>query len=310
MPAPIAIFAYNRPDHLAAVLRALTANEQAAQSRLFIFCDGPKPNSDETEILAARRVAHSAHGFLDVSVVEQEENRGLSASIMAGVGEICARFGRVIVLEDDVVPTPYFLGYANAALDAYRDREDVFSVGCHTFDAGYDLPETFFLNIPDCWGWAIWQRSWESFQSDGRALLDQIVARNAGHAFDMDGAYPYTQMLRDQVAGLNQSWAIRLYAHVFLNNKLVLYPRRSVTSNIGFDGSGTHGGTAKGYSAVRTADRPVVVSAVGMEESALAREAWKAALGDMATASIADVLKSRLGRVRRAIGPYVRRVLP
>ena len=45
-------------------------------------------------------------------------------------------------------------------------------------------------------------------------------------------------MLRDQIRGGNQSWAIRWYAYAFLQDKLVLYPGRSVTSNIGFDRSG------------------------------------------------------------------------
>jgi hypothetical protein len=313
VPAPIIVFAYNRPDHLAAVLAGLAANEGADRSKLFIFCDGPRTRKDEPKVLATRRVAQGASGFLDVSVIEQKKNRGLSASIMAGAGEICDRYGRAIVLEDDVVPTPYFLGYVNAALDRYRDQEDVFSIGCHTFDAGVDLPETFFLNIPDCWGWAIWQRSWQSFQPDGSALLAQIIEYGVSREFDVDGCYPYTRMLKEQVAGLNQSWAIQLYAHTFLSKKLVLYPRRSVTSNIGFDGSGTHGGVSSGYSRVRTADRPIAVSSIDMQESMLARDAWKAALGDMADTSkagIAGELRSRLGRLYRTLGPHKRKVLP
>jgi len=313
VPAPIIVFGYNRPNHLAKVLAALAANEGADQSKLFIFCDGPKSNKDKAAVIAARQVARSASGFLKVSVVEEKQNRGLSTSIMDGVGEICERYGSAIVLEDDVVPTPYFLGYLNAALDRYRDEEAIFSIGCHTFDAGVDLPDTFFLNIPDCWGWAIWQRSWKSFQQDGSALLEQIIERCASREFDVDGVYPYTQMLKDQIAGRNQSWAIRLYAHAFLSRKLVLYPRRSVTSNIGFDGSGTHGGEAKGYLSVRKADRPIAVSSIDMQESMLARDAWKAALSEMANASkvgIAGELRSRLGRLYHSLGPVVRKVLP
>lgn len=294
-------------------LDALAANEGADRSELFIFCDGAKSKKDEASVLAARDVAHRAAGFRNVSVIEQKENRGLSASIMAGVGEICGRYGHAIILEDDVVPTPYFLNYTNAALERYKDNQDVFSVGCHTFDAGHDLPETFFLNIPDCWGWAIWQRSWAAFNPDGSRLLNEILERKEEFHFDFDGVYPYTAMLKDQVAGRNQSWAVRLYAHTLLNNKLVLYPRHSMTSNIGFDGSGTHGGISSTYSKVRIADRPVVVSSIEIEESILAREAWKAALGEVAVSSPAGVagkIKSRLGRLHRRFGPYLRKALP
>ena len=313
MPAPIVIFAYNRADHLAQVLTALALNKEAIQSELFIFCDSAKSKKGERAVLAARQVARTASGFLDVSVIEQKENRGLSASIMSGVGEICERYGSAIVLEDDVVPTPYFLGYVNAALDKYKNEDKVFSIGCHTFDSGVDLPETFFINIPDCWGWAIWQRSWKLIETDGPVLLRQIIERGASHEFDIDGAYPYTQMLKEHVAGRNQSWAIRFYAHVFLNGKLVLYPRRSVTSNIGFDGSGTHGGQSSGYPSVRKADRPIAVSPIDMRESLLARKAWKAALGAMAKTSKSGIpgeIRAKLGRMYRTIGPKLRKVLP
>src|SRR5690606_5120794 len=38
----------------------------------------------------------------------------------------------------------------------------------------------------------------------------------------------------------NNSWAIRWYASVFLNNGLVLYPSKSLVENIGHDGTGVH----------------------------------------------------------------------
>lgn len=300
MPAPIIVFAYKRADHLAEVLAALAANEGANRSELFIFCDGAKSAKDKADVLAARSVAHGASGFLKISVIEQKENRGLSASILAGVGEICDRYGHAIVLEDDVVPTPYFLGYTNAALDRYKDNEHVFSVGCHTFDAGLDLPETFFLNVPDCWGWAIWQRSWTTFNPDGSRLLSEILKRKEASHFDFDGVYPYTTMLKDQVAGRNQSWAVRLYAHAFLTGKLVLYPKLSVTSNIGFDGTGTHGG-ANGYTPPRLTNSPISVLPITVEESAIARQAWKAALRVPPRPGLLRRLSAKTGRITRAI---------
>jgi hypothetical protein len=310
VPAPIIVFGYNRPNHLAKVLAALAANEGANQSKLFIFCDGPKSNKDKASVLAARQVARSASGFLNVSVVEQKQNRGLSTSIMDGVGEICERYGSAIVLEDDVVPTPYFLGYVNAALDRYRDEEAVFSIGCHTFDAGVDLPDTFFLNIPDCWGWAIWQRSWKSFQPDGSALLEQIIERCASREFDVDGVYPYTQMLKDQVAGRNQSWAIRLYAHAFLQKKLVLYPGRAMTRNIGFDGTGTHAGTSSNYGNMSVATRPVSVAEIEVRESEIGRECWKKSVTEMLKRTrpgIVSRIRHGIGRVSRPVRSYFNR---
>ncbi|WP_083587758.1 hypothetical protein [Bradyrhizobium erythrophlei] len=263
---------------------------------------------DAALVAQTREIAKATTGFASVEVIERQENFGLSCSIIGGVSEICGRFGRAIVLEDDVVPTPFFLGYVNDALDFYADDDRVISVGCHTFDSGFDLPETFFLDIPDCWGWGVWQRSWLSFETNGLVLLNQIRSRNAQAIFDVDGVYPYTSMLEAQVRGENQSWAIRWYAQAFLSGKLVLYPRRSVTLNIGFDGSGTHGGERSGYRGIQVIDRPISVSATAVQQCVPAREAWKLALLAMAGApvpALVRAIKHRLRRAYRRLAPHI-----
>jgi hypothetical protein len=310
MWAPIVAFAYNRPRHLRAVMDSLAKNSGAEQSSLFIYCDGSKSAADAASVEATRRVARDVTGFAKIEIIEREMNHGLSRSIVEGVSEICDRFGRAIVLEDDVVPTPFFLKYVNDGLDRYADDGRVLSIGCHTFDSGFELPETFFLNIPDCWGWGVWQRSWKSFNADGAALLAQIRARDDARKFDFDGAYPYTDMLEQQVNGGNQSWAVRWYAQAFLNEKLVLYPRHAVTRNIGFDGTGTHGGQANGYQVVRAAERPIAVSSTQVHESALGREAWTVALRKMSeapTPRLGDRLRSHLRRIYRPLVPLLRK---
>lgn len=55
------------------------------------------------------------------------------------------------------------------------------------------------------------------------------------------------QMLRDQIAGKNSSWAIRWYASAFLANKLTLYPGKTLVKHIGFDNSGTNCGNNDPY---------------------------------------------------------------
>jgi hypothetical protein len=303
--APIVVFAYRRPNHLERVLNALADNYGAAQSRLLIYCDGAKSAADLPDVEATRAVARNAGGFAHREIIERQSNYGLSNSIISGVNEVCDQFSRAVVLEDDVLPTPFFLKFCNDALDKYADDDRILSVGCHTFASGLTLPETFFLDVPDCWGWAVWGRSWKKFESDAAALLAGISDRGLEHRFNFDGTYPYTQMLREQVAGRNQSWAVRWYAHAFLEKKLVLYPGRAVTQNIGFDGTGTHGGTSAGYQNARTADRPISVDDIEIAESKAGRESWKRALRDMSGES-GQRLSSRIRRRLGKISPPIR----
>jgi hypothetical protein len=238
--APIALFAYNRPDHLARVSDALANSPEAAASPLFVFCDAPKNEGAAKAVAEVRGLAHRIKGFASIEVVEQSSNQGVARSIIQGATQLTAGFGRVIVLEDDLLPSPHFLRYVNAALDAYADEERVISIHAYSYPVARSLPETFFLRGADCWGWATWSRGWALFEPDGAKLLDQLEQRNLTRTFDFDGAYSYTQMLRDCIAGRNDSWAIRWYASAFLRDKLTLYPGSAQVRNIGADGSGTH----------------------------------------------------------------------
>jgi len=276
--APLVVFAYNRPLHLARVLTALAKNPESSCSELYIFCDGARSEADAEAVAAARRVAKTTAGFHRVWLAERAGNFGLARSIIEGVREVCALHGRAIILEDDVVPSPFFLSYTNDALIKYAEVPRVLSIGCYSFNVGVDLPETFFLSVPDSWGWAVWQRSWSEFEADGSALLEKLRTQNLTDKFDFEGSYPFTQMLEDQVAGRVQSWAIRWYAHALLTDRLVLYPRKAVTRNIGFDDSGTHCRTANRSWDVSMTDRRIAICNIPLREDPLARTTWRSAL--------------------------------
>jgi len=238
--APIALFCFKRPVHLARVLEALRANPLASASTLYLFCDGPRHSEDRAAVKEVRRVAGAVQGFAKVEVRCSDMNLGLASSIISGVSEVLERHGRVIVLEDDLVTSPFFLTYMNEALAMYEGVETVASIHGYLYPISSPLPETFFLRGADCWGWATWSRAWSQFEADGAKLLRRLLESGQGKAFDLGGAYPYQRMLEDQIAGRNDSWAIRWHASVFLNGGLTLYPGRSLVLNIGNDATGTH----------------------------------------------------------------------
>jgi hypothetical protein len=245
--APIALFVYNRLEHTRRTVEALLGNELASDSQLWIFSDGPKTEADAPKVAAVRTYLKSITGFQSIHVLEQSVNRGLAQSIIHGVTQVCREHGRVIVVEDDLITSPHFLRYMNDGLSLYEHNEEVVSIHGYIYPVTESLPETFFLKGADCWGWATWQRGWEVFNPDGPALLAELERRGLVHEFDFAGNTGYTAMLRDQIAGRNNSWAIRWYASAFLRNKLTLYPGTSLVQNIGHDGSGEHCGTSNAF---------------------------------------------------------------
>lgn len=270
--APIALFTYNRLDHTVRTIEALRGNELASESELFIFSDGPKNFQAESSVLAVRNYLKNVSGFKSVTVIERPENFGLAKSIIDGVTSICHRYGRVVVVEDDLVTSPYFLTYMNDALNHYVDDDRVISVHGYIYPLTESLPETFFLRGADCWGWATWKRGWDIFEPDAQKLYDAVRSGGESKIFDFDGNYDYLNMLRQQIEGKINSWAIRWYASAFLANKLTLYPANSLVQNIGNDDSGTHCGITDVFT-VELAQRHVRVGTAIVEPHQLAYEA-------------------------------------
>lgn len=240
-PAPIALFAFNRPDHTRRTLESLASNPLAAQSELFVFCDGPRRDEDNAAISSVQDIARNFQGCKKVHLVAQRSNLGCAESIIRGVTQLCASHDRVIVLEDDLVLSPHFLDYMNGALERYADHHRVMQITGYIFpiDIHSDM-DAFFLPFTSSLGWATWARAWKCLDKniDGYHALESNASLRK--KFDLDGAYPYFDMLTAQREGRLDSWAIRWYLGTFLAGGATLFPKRSLVKNIGWDGSGTH----------------------------------------------------------------------
>lgn len=241
--APIALFVYNRPAHTKATLDSLFRCEGSLESELYIFCDGAKGLEDEAAVNEVRTLVRSKDWCKSVHVIERAENLGLAESIINGVTKIVDRYGRVIVLEDDLILSSQFLNFMNDALETYKDIERVMHISGYIFPVEGELPETFFYRITTCWGWATWRRAWKFFEADAKKSLLDVKSSGRSDEFDVDGYYQYVKMLEAQVESKLDSWATRWYASVFLKEGLCLHPGLSLVNNIGLDSSGIHCGT-------------------------------------------------------------------
>lgn len=263
--SPIVLFVYNRPWHTRQTVEALQKNELATDSDLFIYADASKIVEHSDSVQKVREYIRTIDGFKSVTIIARNENFGLARSIISGVTEIVNRFRKVIVLEDDMVTSPYFLRYMNDALELYEHEKRVISVHGYVYPVKAKFPETFFLKGADCWGWGTWKRGWDLFEADGTKLLEELKLLKLEQRFDFNGTHDYTKMLKGQIAGKNDSWAVRWYASALINNRLTLYPGQSLLHNIGTDSSGIHCGQTDDYR-TGVALKPVHVERLSAEE--------------------------------------------
>ena len=242
MLAPIVVFSFNRPNHLKQTLDALSKNELAQMSELFIYCDGVNQTSQEEEVkrvLDNRSIAHRAKGFKEIHVIERNYNYGLANNIISAVTDIINLYGRVITLEDDVITSPGFLQYMNEALALYEKEERVMHISGYMYPHKSKLPDTFFYEVPyPGGGWATWKRAWDHFSND----IDDLYSywSHRWKDFNKFGGDYLQKQLEANMNGSMYTWFIKWHAVVLRLNGLSLYPSISLTNNIGFDNSGTN----------------------------------------------------------------------
>lgn len=242
MLAPIVLFVYNRPWHTQQTLEALLQNELADQSILYIYSDGPKKNDKENEqkIAAVRNVIRSKQWCKEVRIIESDMNFGLANSIIKGVTEVVNEYGKIIVLEDDIVTSKGFLKYMNTALDLYENEENVFHISGYMFPVKGKLPTTFFYKQTSCWGWGTWANKWKYFEPSANELLKQLIGTKKIETADIDGTNQFLNQLKANIEGKLKTWAVLWHFSVFLKDGLSLHPGKSLIKNIGNDGSGSH----------------------------------------------------------------------
>lgn len=232
--APIALFCYKRLDTLRQTIDALQKNYLAAESELFIFSDGPKKPADESVISEIRNHLKTVTGFKKTTVIEAPANKGLATSIISGVTEILNKYGKIIVLEDDLITSRNFLVYMNQGLDYYENKQKIFSVGAFSIPIkGLNENTVYFTQRADSCGWGTWKDRWNIIDWDVKDYPVLMKNNAAKKAFNRMGS-DMTGLLTKQQQGKINSWAIRWCYHQFKYDLLSVHPVVSKIKNIGF----------------------------------------------------------------------------
>lgn len=244
-PAPVAVFAYNRPRHLRRTLDALAACRLAERTEVHAFADGPRKPAAAEAVAEVRGVLEAEAGagrFASFHVRASDKNLGLANSIIRGVGRVLETSDRVIVLEDDLLVSVDFLEFMNDCLEFYKDDPGIGSVtgSCPI----RRLPPTckgsvFAVGRNSSHGWGTWRRVWREVDWSATSASELEGSFAKRRAFNLEGNDRYDR-LRRQLAGSIDSWSIRFGLSQFQRRLLTVYPTVNRVGNIGFDDSGIH----------------------------------------------------------------------
>ncbi len=243
---PVAIFAYNRPDHLKNLLDSLEANELSKETDVYIFINKFEDDDVHSSIL---EISEEDRHFKSKKVHVNPENLGIKGNLMTGINKVFESHSAVIVLEDDLELDLFYLDFMNKSLNKYADDENIYHVN------GWSYPQitkrkkvNLVGKLALGWGWGTWKNTWEKFNQN---YHDTDFINNGDvkdiKRFNFYNLSNFSRQLvmhtTKEIEGLDVFW----YQFIFLNKGLTIFPGYSLVKNSGFDGSGVHCGISKDY---------------------------------------------------------------
>jgi len=240
--SPIVLFVYNRPWHTQQTIEALQKNELAIESDLIIYSDEAKNENEQENVNKVRLYIDQIDNFKKITIVKRDKNWGLANNIIDGVTKIVNEYGKIIVLEDDLITSPYFLKYMNEALEVYKDEKKVWHISGWNYPIDSDnLKDVYFCYVMDCWGWATWKDRWKYYEKDADKVINEFNKEDI-KKFNFDESEDFFQQIIYNKEKKINTWAIFWYATIFKKDGLCLHPSQTFVKNIGHDGSGVSGG--------------------------------------------------------------------
>lgn len=246
MTAPVAMFVYNRADNTQKTIEHLLRNTLAAETDLYVFSDGGKNEESWRMVNEVRTYLHKVqkdieqtHALRSMTIIERPENIYLERNITEGIAQVFETHDRIIVLEDDICTSPYYLQYMNDAFDMYRDVEKVMHVSGFT-NLSLTLPQregTYFTPHPSGWGWGTWRDRWQKYfyHFNTREEALQGMTPDDISAIQYGGVFPCLKSLDKRPIPWDICWELAIYKA----GGLCLTPSRTMVRNIGLK-NGTH----------------------------------------------------------------------
>ena len=244
---PVIIILYNRPLHTKKLLESITNTKSYKNFKFYIFCDGPKNKEDIIKIDKIKTLTNNFKKKCKVQYLFRKKNIGLIKNITKSINLVLKKNDKAIILEDDLILNKYFFDFMDDALSKYRYNSKVFQISGYSYPIKSLKNFHYFLPLTSCWGWGITSKNWRNFfkfLKNKRLIVNNYLkikkSKSLINSFNFNNSYDYLSMLENSLNRKVNSWGIIFYLYLFVNNKMTLFPHRSLVKNEGFDGSGDH----------------------------------------------------------------------
>lgn len=240
--APLALFVYNRPKELSITLKYLKRNVLINNTDVLIFSDGPKETKEDIlNVEKVRKLINTCKIKIKKKIF-LKKNKGSKKNIIDGLNFVFKSYNKVIVLEDDIITSKYFLSFMNNSLEFIKNKKKIWHIGAWNYPikiSKQDKNKVILNNQMHCWGWATYKKNWKKINLNSNNLIKRFN-RKSIRDFTLDHKLnTWSQLIRNHKGKL-KSWAIFWYASIYLNRASCLTPLISYTKNVGFGNKATN----------------------------------------------------------------------
>lgn len=243
--SPICLFVYKRYETTKLMLESLLACPECKDSELYVFMDEARNDDEAKAVERVRRLFDNLQGFKKVNLFPARMNKGMANSVIDGVTKVLQEHDDIIVLEDDLVVSPDFLQFMNAALKAYKDRSDIWSISGYTPRLqeleGNGRNGVFVVPRAQCWGWATWRDRWETVDWEVSDFSRLAQSKELRKEFDKGGNDLFRTLEMERRERI-ESWAVRWAYAAAKQSRWTVNPMQSKVQNIGLKSSESHVG--------------------------------------------------------------------
>ena len=241
-PVPVLLIAFNRPETTSQVLALL---QELKPQRLYIACDGPRPNHPtDADLCAAVRelLATGITWSCKVQRLMRPANLGCRLGVSGAIDWFFEQEEEGVILEDDILPEPSFFPYCQELLERYRDDQRVGMIASnnHQSEPPSDGSSYYFSIYSHIWGWATWRRAWLFYS---QAMNSWPEFRSQGWLEFLGGrqfAQQWTLWIDQVDQGIVDTWDMTWQLACWQQGFLVFLPKCELIRNIGFGPTATH----------------------------------------------------------------------
>lgn len=237
----VAMVFFNRPNQFSEVFESV---RKAAPSKLFLIQDGARDGNekDQKNILACRKIAETVDWDCEVYKIYSDVNLGCGKRISTGISEAFKYVSKLIILEDDCLPSDSFYPFCKDILEYYEndDRVNMISGMNHLGEFTQTTDDYMFATVGSIAGWATWKRAWDIIDFQMKNFEDANVQRLLkNYSSTLYKKFSEFKQKIDNKEKLT-SWSTQRGLACILNSGLIVVPKVNLMSNIGADGEGVH----------------------------------------------------------------------